>query len=103
MAQNGSPLPLPDVIQKFFVKGLNVVITGGGRGLGFSFAVGLAQAGANIAAIDITETVGEHFYQLSQYGGKYQYYQTDVTDYQGLKATIDLIAEDFGSIDGWYV
>ncbi|KAK5272374.1 hypothetical protein LTR99_001765 [Exophiala xenobiotica] len=90
----------PEILSRFLVKDKTVVITGGARGLGLNFGIGLAQAGANIAAIDISNEPSEGFSALAQYGGKYQYYKADVRDYQGLKATIDRIADDFGSIDG---
>ncbi|EXJ56084.1 hypothetical protein A1O7_09015 [Cladophialophora yegresii CBS 114405] len=100
MAQSGISSSIPEVIQKFLVKDKVVVVTGGARGLGFSFALGLAQAGANIAAIDLDVAPGPHFERLSQCGGKHRYYRADVTNYEVLKATIDSIARDFGSIDG---
>ena len=93
---------VPGILSRFLVKDKTVVITGGARGLGLNFGIGLAQAGANIAAIDINEEPSEGFKALSQYGGKHKYYKADVRDYEGLKATIDRIAEDFVSIDGWY-
>ena len=89
------------VLNKFNVKGKNIVITGGCRGLGFNFAHSLAQCGANIAAIDLNEEASEDFGKLA-FGGKYKYYRSNVVDFEGLKKTIDHIHEDFGSIDGWY-
>ena len=93
---------IPEILSRFLVKGKTVVITGGARGLGLNFGIGLAQAGANIAAVDISDQPSEAFKTLSQYGGKYEYYKADVRDYEGLKATIERIGKDFGSIDGWY-
>lgn len=101
MAQPGSSGSIPAVLQKFLVTGKTVVVTGGARGLGFEFAKGLAQAGANIAAIDRDDVAPPYFDQLSQAGGRHKYYKSDVTDYKGLKATINQISQDFGSIDGW--
>ena len=62
-------------MDKFSLRGRTVVITGGASGLGLNFGHGLAQAGANIAAIDITSDPHEDFSMLSGYGGKIQYYQ----------------------------
>lgn len=87
-------------LEKFSLKGRTVVITGGGRGLGLTFANGLAQAGANIAIIDLAEKPSDGFSSLA-YGGKYRYYQADVTDYEGLGKTIEQICGDFGGIYGW--
>tara|TARA_R110002003_G_scaffold32_14_gene2047 strand:- start:6643 stop:6972 length:330 start_codon:yes stop_codon:yes gene_type:complete len=89
------------VLASFNVKGRNIVITGGCRGLGLSFAQSLAQCGANIAAIDLNDQASEEFSRIS-FGGKYKYYQANVADYGVLKETVDRIHEDFGSIDGWY-
>lgn len=84
----------------FSLKGRTVVITGGGRGLGLTFANGLAQAGANIAIIDIAEKPSSGYSSLD-YGAQYRYYQGDVTNYKELGLLIDRIATDFGGIHGW--
>ncbi|KAI1614622.1 hypothetical protein EDD37DRAFT_568323 [Exophiala viscosa] len=84
----------------FEVRGKTVVITGGARGLGLHFAQCLAQFGANIAVIDLASKPSEAFLELQGKGGNHKYYQADVTDYDGLKSTIDTIANDFGSING---
>ncbi|KAL6252900.1 putative secondary metabolism biosynthetic enzyme [Rhinocladiella similis] len=100
MAQSGVSNSTPAVLQRFLVTGKTVVVTGGARGLGFEFAKGLAQAGANIAVIDRDETAPPYFGQLSRAGGRHRYYKADVTDYEGLKVTINQISQDFGSING---
>ena len=70
--KNGS-----NILERFrSVRGKTIVITGGGRGLGLNFANGLAQAGANIAAIDIAEEPRSDFAHLSSYGGKIEYYRS---------------------------
>jgi sorbose reductase len=88
-------------LEKFSLKGRTVVITGGGRGLGLTFANGLAQAGANIAIIDLAAQPAEDFRSLD-YGGQYKYYQADVTDCDNLGKTITRIADEYGGIHGWY-
>jgi NAD(P)-dependent dehydrogenase (short-subunit alcohol dehydrogenase family) len=95
-------LGLADPNRLFEVHGKTVVITGGARGLGLHFGQCLARFGANIAAIDIASQPSDAFLALSQQGGNHRYYQADVIDYDGLKATIDHIVRDFGSIEGWY-
>lgn len=87
-------------LTKFSLKERTVIITGGGRGLGLTFANGLAQAGADIAIVDIAARPSEGFSSLA-YGGKYQYYQGDVTDYANLGKIIEQISKDFGGIHGW--
>ncbi|OQV03152.1 hypothetical protein CLAIMM_08237 [Cladophialophora immunda] len=99
MAQ--TQIPEDSILNKFLLKGKNIVITGGSRGLGFNFAYTLAQVGANIAVIDLNEGPSENMAKLVPFGGKYEYYRANVVDYQLLKDTVDRIHKDFGSIDGW--
>ena len=66
---------IPSVLDQFSLKDKVVVITGGGRGLGLSFANGLAQAGANIACIDILEKPHDDFGNLASNGCKAKYYR----------------------------
>lgn len=101
MATPDFSVSVPVVLQRFLMTGKTVVVTGGARGLGFEFSRGLAQAGANIAAIDRDDAAPPYFDQLSQTGGRHRYYKADVTDHKALKATIDQICQDFGSINGW--
>jgi NAD(P)-dependent dehydrogenase (short-subunit alcohol dehydrogenase family) len=90
-----------NILDEFAVKGKNVVVTGAARGLGLNFAQALAQAGANVAGIDLADQPSDGFSGLAALGGKYRYYKADVTQYSGLKQTIDQISQDFGSVDGW--
>ncbi|KAH6986717.1 putative NADP-dependent mannitol dehydrogenase [Ilyonectria destructans] len=83
------------------LKGRTVVITGGARGLGLAFALAVAEVGGNVAIIDATEKPHEHFYQIQKdFDVKFEFYRTDVTKYDVLKATFAEIVKDFGRIDG---
>lgn len=96
---------LASVLDKFRLTGKTIVITGGSRGLGLEFGRALASVGANIAAIDLGNEASKEFSELSSLykDGKFRYYESDVTDYNALKQTIDQVHKEFGSIDGWYV
>ena len=41
--------PISSMTEAFSVKGLNVVITGGNRGIGLGISTAYAQSGANVA------------------------------------------------------
>lgn len=41
-----------------------VVITGGGRGIGLAFAFAVAEAGGNVAILDISDDPHPHFVEL---------------------------------------
>ncbi|KAK5202015.1 putative secondary metabolism biosynthetic enzyme [Cryomyces antarcticus] len=93
--------PTANLPQRFALKHKTIVITGGARGLGLSFASALAEVGANIAAIDLDDSPPDELGKLQAIGVKAKYYTANVQDYDGLRNTIEKIAEDFGSIDGW--
>ncbi|KAK5007147.1 hypothetical protein LTR28_005636 [Elasticomyces elasticus] len=95
------PTPTAKLPQRFALKDKTIVITGGARGLGLSFATALAEAGANIAAIDLNDSPPSELDKLQALGVKAKYYAANVQDYDGLRNTIERIAEEFGSIDGW--
>lgn len=104
----------------FSLKGRTIVITGGARGIGLSFGFAVAEAGANVAIVDLLSEPHEHFYKLEKdYGVKvklYKYFaerrlysilltfmfndRSDVTNHAVLGATFEEIVEDFGRIDG---
>ncbi|KAF6836746.1 short-chain dehydrogenase reductase sdr [Colletotrichum plurivorum] len=83
------------------LKHRTVVITGGARGLGLAFALAVAEVGGNVAVLDAAEEPHEHFYEIEKkYGTKFQYYRSDVTKFDVLKASFDEVVWDFGRIDG---
>ena len=91
-----------NIMELFSMKERTVVLTGGAGGLGLSLAQGLAQAGANIAILDVRESFNLDFLD-SSYGGQYRYYRADVTNHHSLGKVFDTISDDFGGIHGWYV
>lgn len=59
----------------FSLKGRTIVITGGARGIGLSFGFAIAEAGGNVAMIDLSSEPHEHFYMLQKdYGVKVKLY-----------------------------
>ncbi|OAP60203.1 hypothetical protein AYL99_05205 [Fonsecaea erecta] len=94
-----------DVTSLFSLKDHVVVITGGARGIGLTLAFAVAEAGGLVAVIDAAPAPHEHFEILKQRDSRARYYhspfsRSDVTDYERLKKTFDLIVQDFHRIDG---
>ncbi|KAF3002212.1 hypothetical protein E8E14_001434 [Neopestalotiopsis sp. 37M] len=83
------------------LKGRTIVITGGARGLGLAFTLACAEQSGNVAVLDAADAPHEHFYEFQKkFDVKLEYYKTDVTKYDELKATFDKVVADFGRIDG---
>lgn len=93
---------LPNHVLDFFsLKGKVASVTGASGGIGYEVAIGLAQAGANVAMWynsnpKIEDEVGE---LSKKYGVKIKAYKCSVTDSAEVEATIDRIVQDFGKID----
>ncbi|OQV08081.1 hypothetical protein CLAIMM_12405 [Cladophialophora immunda] len=85
----------------FSLKGRTIVITGGARGIGLSFGFAVAEAGGNVALLDLLTEPHPHYYKLEKdYGVKVKIYKSDVTKHQVLGETFEEIVKDFGRIDG---
>ena len=82
------------------LKSKNAVITGAGRGIGQAIALKLAQAGANIAAIDLkAEFCDETVEKTKNLGVNSKGYGADVSNFEEIHNLFSKINEDFGSLD----
>ncbi|MBY8083600.1 SDR family oxidoreductase [Vibrio fluvialis] len=78
-----------------------IVITGAGQGLGQMMAVTLAQAGADLALLDINEQgLIDTQKQCHMLSAKAIYYVMDVTNEAQVVKTFEDIVIDFGHVDG---
>ena len=75
-------------------------MTGGARGCGLAFAQGLAEAGANIAVLDLIDPAPE-FHEISTlYSVKTWFFKVDVSSVASLKiAFSDFLKESGGALD----
>jgi NAD(P)-dependent dehydrogenase (short-subunit alcohol dehydrogenase family) len=88
-------------MSEFALDGKTIIITGAGGGLGRSFAIAFAKAGANVLAADInadgaTETAS----LIVAEGGKAEGARVDVTNAGSLAAMVEKALSAFGRIDG---
>ncbi|EKO3375924.1 SDR family oxidoreductase [Vibrio fluvialis] len=78
-----------------------IVITGAGQGLGQMMAVTLAQAGADLALLDMNEQgLLDTQKQCHMLSAKAIYYVMDVTNEAQVMKTFEDIVIDFGHVDG---
>lgn len=89
-----------NLISLFDLAGKTAIVTGGSRGLGVSFARGLAKAGCNltIAARNL-EQLREVAADLEQYGGKVLAVQADIRDPAQVEAMVEETVGAFGKLD----
>ncbi|MCI0708815.1 MAG: 2-dehydro-3-deoxy-D-gluconate 5-dehydrogenase KduD [Chloroflexi bacterium] len=89
------------MLDRFRLDGKVALVTGGSRGLGQAIAVGLAEAGADIAVLDRTPDCAETCQQVDDVGRRYlnltyDLIATPVAQYPGM---IEQITSELGRLD----
>ncbi len=84
------------------LDGRAVVITGAGRGLGRSFALGAAREGASVVVNDIDVDEAERVVaEIAQEGGRSIVSGASVATWESSGELISTCVEEFGSLDGF--
>ncbi len=92
--------PIAGIQDAFSLKGLNAIITGGNRGLGFGVALAMAQSGANIAILcRDRQKAAEALAELKPLGGRYESFGCDVTDLASVRRAVAEVYESFKEIN----
>lgn len=82
------------------LKGKVAVITGGASGIGLGSAVRLAQAGADIAILDINDENGENAVkEIEKQGARASYFNCDVRKGEACEKAVKGVIETFGRVD----
>jgi NAD(P)-dependent dehydrogenase (short-subunit alcohol dehydrogenase family) len=83
------------------LEGKNILVTGGGSGLGFAMASRFAELGANVAICGRNqEKLNAAAERISQNGKKVATYAVDVRDYEGVGKMIEYFTQELGFING---
>ena len=84
------------------LEGKVALVTGSSRGIGAALAIGLAQAGANVAVSDVPRQLDEARGVQSQIEGvdrKSATYELDVLNLANIRESVDAVVKDFGRLD----
>lgn len=85
----------------FRLEGQNAFVTGAGSGIGQGIALGLAQAGANVACFDLANSAGldETVGQIQGLGQRALRLTGDVTSAEALQAALESVVAELGSLE----
>lgn len=87
-------------LPSFQLEGKTAIVTGAGRGIGRALAIGLAEAGADVAVLARTASdVGEVSEQIVSLGRKAYPILTDVTSREAVTEAAEAVMKQAGKID----
>ncbi len=84
------------------LEGMIALVTGSGRGIGAALAIGLAEAGADVAVSDLPERMEEASgvqARIEDLGRRSATYPMNVQVIREINAGIDRVVEEFGRLD----
>lgn len=88
------------ILDRFSLTGKTALVTGAGRGIGESLAVALAEAGADVAILDITvETAESTAETIRALGRRSLAIQADVRVPEQVASAVAEVTRDWGSLD----
>jgi NAD(P)-dependent dehydrogenase (short-subunit alcohol dehydrogenase family) len=89
------------VLDKFKLDGKNAFVTGGAQGIGYNIALAIAEAGADVAIVDINEAIAKETAEklASQTGRKFIAIKTDCTKKEEVDAMIATVLKEFDRLD----
>lgn len=88
------------ILDRMRLDGKSIYVTGGAQGLGKAMATGLAEAGADVAIVDINEekakATADEIAQAT--GQKVIAVKTDVTDPEEVEAMVNTVVDQLGGL-----
>jgi len=79
------------------LAGKTAVVTGGARGIGYAVACALAAEGANVALLDLLDSVADSAKSITdEFGVRTLGHRLDVTDQQATAEAFDAVTEQLG-------
>ena len=86
-------------MDRFRLDGKTAIVTGAGRGIGQAAAVGLAEAGADVAVLGLTRNPDETAQAVQALGRKALTFQGDISDGDFRNRVVEEVLAQWGHID----
>ena len=89
-------------LSSFSLKGKKALVVGARRNMGKGFALGLAEAGADVAVTDVNIESGQLQAvadEIEQMGCKSLALKADISSQEEVKKLVDSVVQEFGTID----
>ena len=89
-------------LSEFSLEGKKALVIGARRNMGKGFALGLAEAGADVAVTDLNIESGQLLSvseEIKAMGRQSISIKTDISSEENVKETVDTVIKEFGSID----
>ncbi len=87
------------ILDKFKLNGKTALVTGSNKGIGQSYALALAEAGADIIGVSFESDFSETEKLITNAGRKFKSYKGDFSDRDSLYDFIKKVKSDFPKID----
>ena len=89
------------ILEKMRLDGKSIFVTGGARGIGMNYAKAVAEAGADVAIVDMDLETAERTAATlaAETGRRFLAIRCDVTDEESVHAMMDTFLAAFGKLD----
>lgn len=89
------------IMEKMRLDGKAIFVTGGARGIGMNYAKAVAEAGADVAIVDMDLAAAEQTAArlAAETGRTFIAIQCDVTDPESVEAMMETFLAKFGKLD----
>jgi 2-deoxy-D-gluconate 3-dehydrogenase len=86
------------ILDKFKLTGKGAIVTGAGRGLGQGAALGFAEAGADVAVVDVIPT-DDTARKIKALGRRVSQVKADLGERASVQRVVDAVVRELGGID----
>jgi NAD(P)-dependent dehydrogenase (short-subunit alcohol dehydrogenase family) len=89
-----------NVLNLISLEGKTAIVTGAASGIGSAIAIRLAEAGADIALLDVDKHKGPQIQEdILKFGRKATFYACDVSRRPDCEEAVDRVTEEYGKMD----